>query len=191
MQISEGVLGNQTPQQLLSQRQKAGVLHPARLGSTTQNKVASFISPVRPIDTAPPWGWNPAATFQTAFTLAQENKRAQEKRAVEMELEQILLPVKQKQAALALDKMQFEVERQSLFLDRERTAYKQASRGLNDEVRGGGIAGNGDSSNQAPASGYQSRFGFGSKLTPPAASAPQAAQPTTRKVGSGLMPKNS
>ena len=26
-----------------------------------------------------PWGWNPAATFQTAFIEAQENQRAQEK----------------------------------------------------------------------------------------------------------------
>lgn len=59
---------------------------------------------------------------------------------MEMELEQILLPVKQKQAALALDKMQFEVERQSLLLDKERTAYKEASRGLNGELSGGADA---------------------------------------------------
>lgn len=102
--------------------------------------MSSFISPVRPIDTAVPWNWNPAATFQTAFTLAQENKRAQEKAAVEMELEQILLPVKQKQAALALDKMQFEVERQSLLLDKQRTATKQASRDLNGQLSGGSDA---------------------------------------------------
>ncbi len=57
---------------------------------------------------------------------------------MEMELEQILLPVKQKQAALALDKMQFEVERQSLLLDKERSAYKQAARGLNGELSGVG-----------------------------------------------------
>jgi hypothetical protein len=102
--------------------------------------VASFISPVRPIETGPPWNWNPAETFQTAFIAAQENKRAQEKAAIEMELEQILLPVKQKQAALALDKMQFEVERQSLLLDKERLAYREASRGLNGELTGGGDA---------------------------------------------------
>jgi hypothetical protein len=59
---------------------------------------------------------------------------------MEMELEQILLPVKQKQAALALDKMQFEVERQSLLLDKERTAYKQASLGLNGELNGSDAA---------------------------------------------------
>ena len=102
--------------------------------------MASFISPVRPIETGPPWNWNPAETFQTAFIAAQENKRAQEKAAMEMELEQILLPVKQKQAALALDKMQFEVERQSLLLDKERLAYREASRGLNGELTGGGDA---------------------------------------------------
>ena len=130
--------------------------------------MASFISPVRPIDTAVPWNWNPAATFQTAFTLAQENKRAQEKAAVEMELEQILLPVKQKQAALALDKMQFEVERQSLFLDRERTAYKEASRGLNGELSGGSDTG----ATSNPDGSYKSQYGFGlgmKKQTTPAA----------------------
>ena len=120
--------------------------------------MASFISPVRPIETGPPWNWNPAETFQTAFTLAQENKRAQEKAAVEMELEQILLPVKQKQAALALDKMQFEVERQSLLLDKERLAYKQASRGLNGEISGDGsgtTTGEGASEDDFQAIPYQ------------------------------------
>ena len=127
--------------------------------------MASFISPVRPIDTAPPWNWNPAETFQTAFTLAQENKRLQEKAAVDMELEQILLPVKQKQAALALDKMQFEVERQSLLLDKERSAYKQASLGLNGE-----LSGSGNPANNPQQPSNQPRFRpFGS-------SAPQPSQ---------------
>jgi hypothetical protein len=98
--------------------------------------MASFIQPVRPIDTAPPWNWNPAETFQTAFTLAQENKRAQEKHAAEMELEQILLPYKQKQAALALDKMQFDVELQSTRIDREREFTKQAYRQEIDRMKG-------------------------------------------------------
>lgn len=97
---------------------------------------------------------------------------------MEMELEQILLPVKQKQAALALDKMQFEVERQSLFLDRERTAYKQASRGLNDEVRGGGIAGNGGSSNQDSTSFNLTGTSYDRK---PAAQSQPGSQPIAKK----------
>lgn len=113
-------------------------------------KMASFISPVRPIETGPPWNWNPAETFQSAFISAQENRRAQEKAAIEMELAQILLPVKQKTAALALDKMQFEVERQSLLLDKERTATKQAARDLNGELR--------DGNNSNPGGG---RYGSG------------------------------
>jgi hypothetical protein len=141
----------------------------------------------------PPWGWNPAQTFQTAYIAEQENRRAQEEFEVGMELERFLLPMKKQQAQLALEKMNLEMEktkgeltRQTLFTRMATDAYRNTNRGVNSAV-----AGNGGSSNQAPASEYQSRFGFGSKLKPPAASAPQAAQPTTRKVGSGLMPKNS
>lgn len=99
--------------------------------------MASLFTPVRPIETGPPWGWNPAETFQTAFTLAQENKRLQEKAEMSSYLDQLLLPNRQKKAALDLDKMQFEVERQSLLLDKERIAVKKASRDLNGELRDG------------------------------------------------------
>lgn len=144
------------------------------------------------IDIAP-WGWNPAATFQASFLAAQKDQREQREFEVAQELEQFLLPLKKQQAQLSLEKMNLEMEktkgeltRQTLFTRMATDAYRNTNRGVNSAV-----AGNGGSSNQAPASGYQSRFGFGSKLKPPAASAPQAAQPTTRKVGSGLMPKNS
>jgi hypothetical protein len=113
--------------------------------------------------------------------LAQENKRAQEKAAVEMELEQILLPVKQKTAALALDKMQFEVERQSLLLDKERTAYKPASRGLNGELSGVG------QTNTSTNGVYQSKFGFGRSITATPATTGTPTAP--RVVGSGVQPK--
>jgi hypothetical protein len=147
--------------------------------------MASFIQPVRPIDTAPPWNWNPAETFQTAFTLAQENKRAQEKHAAEMELEQILLPYKQKQAALALDKMQFDVELQSTRIDREREFTKQAYRQEIDRMKGLG----GGQTDNSTGSGYQSKFGFGRSITPASAATGTTAAP--RVIGSGVQPKGT
>ena len=141
----------------------------------------------------PPWGWNPTATFLTAYTTAQEEKRAQEEFQMKAALDKILFPAKKAQAEFTLKQLAYESERMA-------NSYKLLNEETDERrriLRSGGsgassnVAGNGGSSNQAPASGYQSRFGFGSKLTPPAASAPQAAQPTTRKVGSGLMPKNS
>lgn len=142
------------------------------------------------IDIAP-WGWNPAATFLTAYKTMQDENRAQREFEVAQELEQFLLPIKKQQAQLSLEKMNLEMEktkgeltRQTLLTRMATDAYRNTNRGVNSAV-----AGNVGSSNQAGV--YQSRFGFGSKLTPPATSAPQAAQPVTRKVGSGLMPKNS
>jgi hypothetical protein len=101
-----------------------------------------------------------------------------------MELEQILLPVKQKTAALALDKMQFEVERQSLLLDKERSAYKQASRALNGELSGVDAA-----AGQTNAGVYQSKFGFGRSITPASAATGTTAAP--RVIGSGVQPKGT
>ena len=61
-----------------------------------------------------PWGWNPAATFQTAFNAAQENKRAQEKMALENELAQILLPQKRAEMEFNLKKLAYDTERLTL-----------------------------------------------------------------------------
>ena len=104
--------------------------------------MASFIQPVRPIDTAPPWDWNPGQTFVTAFNQSRLTQAEAEKLRLENELESILLPVKQKQAALALDKMQLDVELQSTRLDREREFTKQAYRQEIDRVKGVGGANN-------------------------------------------------
>jgi septal ring factor EnvC (AmiA/AmiB activator) len=110
--------------------------------------MASFIQPVRPIDTAPPWDWNPGQTFVTAFNQTRLTKAKSEQLQMEAELEQILLPYKQKQAALALDKMQLDVELQSTRLDREREFTKQAYRQEIDRVKGGGS--NASANNQQP-----------------------------------------
>jgi hypothetical protein len=113
--------------------------------------MASFIQPVRPIDTAPPWDWNPGQTFVTAFNQTRLTKAKSEQLQMEAELEQILLPYKQKQAALALDKMQLDVELQSTRLDREREFTKQAYRQEIDRVKGVG----------GEQSGGGSRYGSG------------------------------
>lgn len=146
----------------------------------------------KPVSQEPPWGWNPAATFLTAYTTMQENQRAQQEFQMKSELNRILFPVKKAEAEFNLKQLAFDTQlleknfqAKSAALDRSMQIVNAASRG--GSGASSNVAGNVGSSNQAGV--YQSRFGFGSKLTPPAASAPQAVQPTTRKVGSGLMPK--
>ena len=109
-------------------------------------------SPIQMDPAGPPWGWNPAATFMTAFYTAQENKLAQEKAARDREMEQILFPLKAQQAALELDKLQMEVERGAMSNQIYRKALRQAHsgqmQGLRDVDRS---ISNGGSPNQAPA----------------------------------------
>lgn len=158
--------------------------------------LTSVLSPIQIAqpDPAPPWGWNPAATFQTAFNNAREEQRAQQEFQLGMEIEKILLPAKIAKAEYDVKKFEMDAQvleriyrNQTAALDRSYSGIKSAIGGSRGSGASSNVAGNVGSSNQAGV--YQSRFGFGSKLTPPAASAPQAVQPTTRKVGSGLMPK--
>ena len=79
---------------------------------------------------APPWNWNPGATFVQAFNDAQANQRAQEKAAQEAELMKILLPYKQQTAALELEKLQQEVERSTLLTKKIREGNQVAHRGI-------------------------------------------------------------
>jgi hypothetical protein len=87
---------------------------------------------------APPWNWNPGATFVQAFNDAQENKRAQEKMALEQELAQILLPYKQQTAAFELEKLQQEVERSTLLTKKLREGGQVAHRGIMDGLQNPG-----------------------------------------------------
>ena len=140
----------------------------------------------------PPWGWNPGQTFVTAFNEAQANKRANEKMAMEQELAAILLPAKKAEADYNMKKLSYDSQLLEKIYQTKSAALDESYRGVTSAVGGSNsnVPGS-QSSGTVAARGFQSRFGFGSKLKPPAASAPQAAQPTTRKVGSGLMPKNS
>ena len=98
------------------------------------------------IDIAP-WGWNPAATFQTAFNNAEENRRAQEKMAMEQELYKILLPEKiartefnLKELAYASKMMEQSYRAQSADLD---ARYRAAtSSGRSGSGSGSNAAGN-------------------------------------------------
>jgi len=86
-----------------------------------------------------PWGWNPAATFQTAFFESQENQRKQQEFQMAQEMDQILFPIKQQQAQLSLEKMQLEMERTKGEIERQRILTRQmtdvtrnTNRGFND-----------------------------------------------------------
>jgi len=84
----------------------------------------------------PPWGWNPVATFQTAYNDAQEEKRAQQEFEVGMELERFLLPMKKQQAQLALEKMNLEMERTRGEIDRQRILTRQMTDATRNTNRG-------------------------------------------------------
>jgi hypothetical protein len=114
-----------------------------------------------------PWGWNPAATFQTAFNDAQEEKRAQEEFEMGKALEEILLPQKKAQVEFNLKKLAYESENLT-------NAYKLESEITDAKRRMLRSGGQGGGSNNAPATnaqGFQSKFGWGSKIATP----PQAA----------------
>ena len=120
----------------------------------------------------PPWGWNPAQTFQTAYIAEQENRRAQEEFEVGMELERYLLPMKKQQAQLAMEKMNLEMERTRGEIDRQRILTRQmtdvqrnVNQGFNSGLATGGSTAGGAAAN---APGYQSQFGFGRGLAQPA-----------------------
>jgi len=102
-----------------------------------------------------PWGWNPAATFQTAFNDAQENQRAQEKMDLENELAQILLPQKRAEAEFNLKKLAYDTERLTL-VNKLQTEDIEERRRL---LRSGG-SGSGGGGNNAPAA-PTSRYGGG------------------------------
>jgi len=91
---------------------------------------------------APPWNWNPGATFVQAFNDAQANQRAQEKMALENELAQILLPQKRAEAEFNLKKLAYDSE---LLTSR----YKLMNEEIDERrriIRTGGVSGGGGGS---------------------------------------------
>ena len=91
------------------------------------------------MEVAPPWGWNPAATFLTAYTEMQKNQQAKQEFELGMEMERYLLPIKKQTAQLSLEKMQLEMERTKGEIERQRILTRQmtdvtrnTNRGFND-----------------------------------------------------------
>ena len=82
-----------------------------------------------PIIDLPPWGWNPAATFQRAYNDAQEEKRAQQEFEMAAELQRILLPAKAAEAEYNLKK--FTLDAQLL-----EKIHKTKSAALDNSYRG-------------------------------------------------------
>jgi hypothetical protein len=78
-------------------------------------------------DTSTPWGWNPGKTFVTAYNDARKTKMLEEQAALESEMTRLLMPLKVKEAALQLDKLEADVKYRSAQVDRERYLTKNPS----------------------------------------------------------------
>ena len=114
-----------------------------------------------PVEVTPPWGWNPAATFLTAYTTAQDERRAQEKMAMEQELYKILLPEKiartefnLKELAYASKMMEKSYRAQYADLDARYRAATSSGSGASSNVAGNGGPGNPQQSNTIDWNSY-------------------------------------
>lgn len=128
--------------------------------------MSSFISPVRPVETGVPWGWNPAATFQASFIAAQENQRAQEQFQMKAELDRILFPVKKAQAEFTLKELAYESENMAgkyKLMGEVMDAKRRILRSGGGSGASSNVAGNVGSSNQAPDSS-QEKTGYSNRL---------------------------
>jgi hypothetical protein len=124
----------------------------------------------------PPWGWNPVATFQTAYNDAQEEKRAQQEFDLGMQLEQILLPAKIAKAEYDTKKFAYD----SKLLER---IYRTQSAALDNSYRGvtsavGGGQGGGNNAPATNAQQPQQQLGYSNRLRKTGAGT----------LGSGLQP---
>lgn len=136
-----------------------------------------MINPVQPIDTSVPWGWNPAATFLTAFNTMQENKQNQAKAAMDMEMERILFPLKKQTMEMNLEKLIQDRDRTMLLNNQLREARRSVSTGMNSAL----------SSNAAGGQQNFSRFSPSRYLSSPQQT---GAQPSQKRIlGSNLTPK--
>jgi hypothetical protein len=121
----------------------------------------------------PPWGWNPVATFQTAYNDAQEEKRAQQEFDLGMQLEQILLPAKIAKAEYDTKKFAYDSKLLERIYRTQSAALDNSYRGVTSAVGGGG--------NNAPATNAQQpqqQLGYSNRLRKTGAGT----------LGSGLQP---
>jgi hypothetical protein len=97
----------------------------------------------------PPWGWNPVATFQTAYNDAQEEKRAQQEFDLGMQLEQILLPAKIAKAEYDTKKFAYDSKLLERIYRTQSAALDNSYRGVTSAVGGSRGSGGSASSNVA------------------------------------------
>jgi hypothetical protein len=127
----------------------------------------SFIDPSlveMALPKGPGWEWNPGATFVTAFNNAQENKRANEKMAMEQQLSEILFPAKKAQAEFTIKQLAYESERMENSYkllnedtdERRRLLRESRSSGLSS-----GVGSATDANSTGPDGKYKSQYGFG------------------------------
>lgn len=153
--------------------------------------MASWISPVSDAPTnLPPWNWNPAATFQTAFNNAREEQRAQQEFQLGMELEKILLPAKIAKADYDTKKFQMDAQVLERIYRNQTAALDQSYSGIKSAIGGGGSRSTGSGSNAA-GNGVQGNvqqqqanpYGFGlGNIATPKARQPAAPKKVSWKV---------
>lgn len=109
--------------------------------------LTTVLDPVRLTnpDPAPPWGWNPAATFLTAYNAQAQERRKQEEFKMAMEMERILFPAKAAKAEFEINQLAYETEVMA-------NAYKLQNESISERrriLRSGGSGGSSASSNVA------------------------------------------
>jgi len=84
---------------------------------------------------APPWDWNPGATFVRAFNDAQALQLKREEIENERQIMEILLPYKVKKAQLDFDKLRSDVKVQEASMDIERDRLNFKNRALDEQIK--------------------------------------------------------
>lgn len=88
------------------------------------------------VEPAIPWGWNPAATFVAAYNQSAENRRAQEKASLDMEIQKILFPLKVQTAQMEFEKLVQDRDRAMLINERIREGRRIADPAINSAISG-------------------------------------------------------
>jgi hypothetical protein len=86
---------------------------------------------------APPWDWNPGATFVRAFNDAQALQLKREEIENERQIMEILLPYKVKKAQLDLEELRSDVKVNEAAIDLRREEIKYRNQATENLMRGG------------------------------------------------------
>lgn len=148
--------------------------------------LTSVLSPIQIAqpDPAPPWGWNPAATFLTAYNAQAKERRDQQEFQLGMEIERILLPAKIAKAEYDVKKFEMDAQVLERIYRNQTAALDQSYSGIKSAIGGASsnVAGNGGSSNQAPAQDPTSFNLTGTVYDRKSAAQPQTgSQPVAKK----------